>query len=198
MRKAVILLALAAAACGTQPAGNQAASNSLINAQSAPTPAPAIPADPPRPGTPPAATVLTLAGLGDIVIGAPPRMTGPGALTEDHVQLSAECRTLSSPGHRDVYVMTDGKVVTRITLMRDTKVRTDKGIGPGASEAEVRAAYAPLAERPHEYVDAPAKNLVWGAEGGKPGLRFEIGNDGRVTAVHAGVQPMLGYSEGCA
>lgn len=194
MKRIVVLLTLIAAACGQPPQDDQTGTSPPANAQAAPAP----PADPPRPEQPPVASVLTLIGLGDIVIGAPPRMTGPGALTEDHVQLSAECRTLSSPEHPDVYVMTDGKLVTRITLMRDTKVRTEKGIVPGASEAEVRAAYSPLAERGHDYGAAPAKNLVWGGKGGKPGLRFEIGNDGRVTMVHAGVQPMLGYSEGCA
>ena len=138
--------------------------------------------------------ILTAAGLGDILIGKPP----PASLTEHETQISDECRTMGSPAYPDVYVMTDGTTVRRITLMRDTPVRTSRGIGTGASEAEVRAAYPQLAETLHDYVGPPAKNLTFTPDGSDSGIRFEIDGDGKATLIHAGQEPFLSYSEGCA
>ena len=74
-----------------------------------------------------------------------------------------------------------------------------EGIGTGATEAEVRAAVTGFREAPHEYSEAPAKYLTApGAERGDPALRFEIGADGKVSLVHVGTMPVLGYVEGCA
>ena len=68
-----------------------------------------------------------------------------------------------------------------------------------ATEAAVREKYAPLREEGHKYVPAPGKNLDWEPNGPNgPAMRFEIGETGRVTAVHAGVPPILHYVEGCA
>jgi hypothetical protein len=36
------------------------------------------------------------------------------------------------------------------------------------------------------------------AASGDPALRFEIGADGKVSLVHVGTMPVLGYVEGCA
>lgn len=74
-----------------------------------------------------------------------------------------------------------------------------EGIGAGASEAQVRAAFPGFREEPHKYEDAPATYLTApGADTGGPALRFEIGQDGKVAAIHVGTMPELGYVEGCA
>lgn len=149
--------------------------------------------------TPVGPDILTPVGLGTIGIGRAPAIAGAGVLTEDENQLSDECRTLKASGYPHIYVMSDGERVTRITVMDGSEVRTAKGIGPGATEAEVRAAYPDVREEPHKYEAAPAKNLYWEPQG-KDGnaLRFEIGGDGKVSLIHAGVQPSLSYVEGCA
>jgi hypothetical protein len=36
------------------------------------------------------------------------------------------------------------------------------------------------------------------AASGDPALRFEIGADGKVSLIHVGTMPVLGYVEGCA
>jgi len=156
---------------------------------------------PPAPAASPGAgdeTTLTLAGLGGIVIGKPPPASGPAALEPDDVQLSDSCQLWHGARYPKAYVMTDGEVVTRITVAEGSTVRTARGIGPGATEDEVRRAYAPLTSSPHAYVEAPARYLVWQPPGSETGLRFETGADGRVKLIHVGKPPWLNYIEGCA
>jgi hypothetical protein len=176
---------------------------SQADEEAVPTPTPtesaaAVAASEPAPvSTPtPAArnvTALSPEGLGDIVVGQAP----PASLKADATQISDGCRTHTDRA-RGIYAMTDGKVVTRITAMRASKVATAKGITIGATEAQVRQAYPDAREEPHKYVDAPAKYLDWRPGGGEAGLRFEIDAQGKVSMIHAGREPHLSYVEGCA
>ena len=87
----------------------------------------------------------------------------------------------------------------RVTVGQGSDVKLVEGIGVGATEAEVRAAFPGFREAPHEYLGPPAKYLTApNAESGDPALRFEIGEDGKVSLVHVGTMPVLGYVEGCA
>ncbi len=158
----------------------------------APSPPPPPPAD-----APPAADVLTLAGLGALTIGqAVPAGSG---WAERGAQISDSCRTVSSPDFPGVYaIVGDGKV-RRITVGERSGVKLVEGIGVGSTEAEVRAAFPGFRQAPHEYAGPPAKYLTApNAAGGDPALRFEIGADSRVSLVHVGTMPVLGYVEGCA
>ncbi len=142
------------------------------------------------------ANTLSPVGLGSLAIGAaPPADSG---WREDDVQLSDSCRTLHTADYPESYAMSDGNAIRRITVGVGSPVKTATGIGPGASEAELRAAYPGLAEEPHKYVEAPAKYLTQLPQGGGPGLRFEIDREGKVSLIHAGEMPWLGYVEGCA
>lgn len=131
-----------------------------------------------------------------LAIGAPP--PAESGWSEDDVQLSDGCRTLHSDKYPESYAMSDGSAIRRITVGMGSSVKTSKGIGPGASEAELRAAYPGLAEEPHKYVEPPAKYLTLLPQDGGPGLRFEIDREGKVNLIHAGEMPWLGYVEGCA
>jgi len=147
--------------------------------------------------TTPSATagrVLALEGLGDLVIGQPiPRGS---SFAERGAQINATCRTVSSPEFPGVYAMTEGGQVRRITVGQRSDVELAEGIGVGATEAEVLAAFPGFRATPHKYVAAPGKYLT--QPGSDPRLRFEIGEDGRVSLIHAGLMPQLGYVEGCA
>ena len=118
---------------------------------------------------------------------------------ERGAQISDECRTVSSPDFPGVYVIVEGGKVRRITIGERSDVKLIEGIGTGSTEAEVRAAFPGFRLAAHKYVDPPAKYLTApNAEGGDPALRFEIGEDSRVSLVHVGTMPVLGYVEGCA
>lgn len=207
-RTLTLLLAVPAtllvAACGdTRPVAESETSapgTTTPAPKPAPTPsasAPAAPADaaPAVPGD----RLLRVTGIGAQRVGAAPLATGPDAIAEDGLQISDTCRILLGKGLAGVYVLTDGKTIGRITADGESKVTTDRGVGVGTTEAVLREKYAPLREEGHKYVPAPGKNLYWEPNGPTgPALRFEIGEDRRVTAVHAGVPPILHYVEGCA
>ena len=191
---AALLLCLAA--CAPEPAdapvNEAAAANAAIPPPSSPAPSPGAPGD-----TPPAPNTLTLEGLGTLRIGQP--VPANSTWAERGAQISDECRTISSPEFPGVYAIVEGGKVRRITVGERSDVELVEGIGTGATEAEVRAAFPGFREEAHEYVDAPAKYLTApNAASGDPALRFEIGDDGKVSLVHVGTMPVLGYVEGCA
>lgn len=142
-------------------------------------------------------TVLTLEGLGDLRLGQP--VPADSSFVARGAQVSDECITASSPDMPGVYAMViDGKV-RRITVGQRSTVRLVEGIGVGTAEQAVRDAFPGFADEPHKYEDSPAKYLT--APGGTttdPALRFEIGQDGKVSMMHVGLMPELEYVEGCA
>jgi hypothetical protein len=193
-------LALCLAACSPESASAPAAGPPTENKAAPPTlaPAPAPAASPSAPAEAPAApNVLTLEGLGTLRIGQP--LPAGSSWRERGAQIPGPCRTISSPDFPGVYAIVEEGKVRRITLGGQSKVKLTQGIGTGASEAAVRAAFPAFREEPHKYVESPAKYLTApNAAGGDPALRFEIGRDGRVSMVHVGTMPVLGYVEGCA
>ena len=159
------------------------------------------------PAAPPAATAtpapatggrtLALEGLGDLVIGRPVPPGSSFAARGAQVPGST-CKTVSSPAYPGVYAMIEGEggPVRRITVGQGSDVKLVEGIGVGATERAVAAAFPGFRSSPHKYVAAPGKYLT--QPGNDPRLRFEIGQDGRVSLIHVGLTPQLGYVEGCA
>ena len=92
--------------------------------------------------------------------------------------------------------------LTRISVARDTSIRTAEGFVVGDAADEIRAAYGPRVEMtPHKYVDAPAAYLtVWSVppppDSTARGIVYEIGLDARVEQIHAGTASIR-YVEGC-
>ena len=141
--------------------------------------------------------VLGLEGLGTLLIGQPVPRSGGWA--ERGAQESDSCRTVTSPEYPGVYAIVEGGKVRRITVGRPSGVKLVEGIGVGASEKEVTGAFAGFRSEPHKYEAAPARYLTApNAASGGPALRFEIGTDRKVSAIHVGTMPTLGYIEGCS
>ena len=195
LSRAAPALALILAACSqapeTTPGGDETSAVATAGTAS-PTPAGAT-----APAPKVSANVLTLEGLGALRVGqAVPADSG---WAERGAQISDTCRTVTAPAVPGVYAIVEGGKVRRISVGDRSDVKLIEGIGVGASEAQVNAAFAGFRAEPHKYVEAPAKYLTApNVSGGDPALRFEIGADGKVSQVHVGTAPQLGYVEGCA
>jgi hypothetical protein len=140
--------------------------------------------------------VLTLDGLGELKIGqAVPK---GGTWAERGAQASDTCRLLSSPKYPGVYAIAEGGKVRRITVSEKSDVRTAEAIGFGSSRAQVDGAFPGFRESPHKYVEGGKYLTAPGAEKGNVAVRFELDASGKVTAMHIGTMPVLGYVEGCS
>jgi hypothetical protein len=194
MARAALLLAMVSpAGCSAEPAADRAPYDSPAAS------GPAAATTEPAAGQPQArasADVLALEGLGDLRIGQPVPENSDWA--ERGGQIPGACRTVSSPRYPGVHAIVLDDVVRRITLGQRSDVELAEGIGVGATEAEVLS-WFPFRAEPHAYVAAPGKYLTApNADSGSPALRFEIGADGKVSLIHVGTMPVLGYVEGCA
>lgn len=144
----------------------------------------------------PDARTLTLEGLGELRIGQP--VPAGSSWAESEGQASDTCRTISSPDYPGVYAIVEEGKVRRITVGKRSNVKLVEGIGAGATEKETLS-WFPFPATPHKYEEAPAKYLTApNAQSGDPALRFEIGQDGKVSLIHVGTVPTLEYVEGCA
>lgn len=107
-------------------------------------------------------------------------------------------------------LMVEDGVLTRISLIRNSTLKTDRGFGLGDTAAEIKAAYGARAlSSPHHYAEAPAEYIA--AWVGSPamgegnyvrdpnarGIVYQTNSSGIVDAVHAG-GPSIQYVEGCA
>lgn len=198
------LLALGAVACQTAetPPATDSAIASVTGADSAAAPltTPAITPDA-APGTlgPDGWGPLRIGMTRDEVVAAAGPDANPELVGGPEPEQCDEFRPARAP--EGMLVMVQQGRLTRITLMRDSPVRTDRGLAVGDSAAAVRAAYgAELTASPHKYVDAPAEYLtVWTSAppaDDARGIRYVVGADGRVTHVHAG-DGSIEYVEGC-
>lgn len=140
---------------------------------------------------------LALEGLNDLKIGA--AVPQRSSWAERGAQIDGDCRTVSSPRYPGVYAIVSGGMVRRITVGERADVKLIENIGVGTPERIVRQTFPTFREEPHKYEDAPAKYLTApNAARGAPALRFGIGADRRVSLIHVGTMPVLGYVEGCA
>ncbi len=197
MRGYTPALLLALAACSPSP--DTPAANTAIPEAAPSNTTDAIPAENvsipiPEPSAP-NAKIIGLEGLGDLKIGQP----APAGWSERGAQTSDACRTVSSSKYPGVYaIVTEGKV-RRITIGKNSDVKLVEGIGIGATEKDVEKWFAGFRSELHKYIESPAKYLTApNAESGDPALRFEIGKDGKVSLIHIGTMPVLGYVEGCS
>lgn len=201
---ALALLTLSACERREEPqVESPAAADPAAAAAAAAAPAPAA-VDP---------AVLTSQGLGAVRIGMsraelvqvwgedsqPNAVGGPDPATCD------EFHPANAP--TDIRVMIQNGLLTRITAAGDAKTETDRGFGVGDEGMAIKQAYGgAVIAQPHKYQAAPAEDLFVWSRGGSTafvtdpaarGLRYEVGSDGKVLAVHAG-DPSIQLVEGCS
>lgn len=139
--------------------------------------------------------VLFQDGLGALRIGLPVPPATSWIVAS--AQTGDACTTLTSSEYPGVYAILSNGKVQRITVGQRSEVKLEDGTAIGAAEADVSARYQGFVSEPHKYVAAPAKYLTAPNPQG-PAFRFEIGEDGKVSLIHAGVMPVLAYVEGCS
>ncbi|CAL1692271.1 hypothetical protein MMB232_02436 [Brevundimonas subvibrioides] len=200
---AVAATALVLAACSAQEPA------------SAPAPETPVAAAPMEPAAP-AADVLTAQGYGALRIGmtraevvtAMGDDSNPASVGGPEPEVCDQWRPARAP--EGVLVMIQEGVLSRISVADPSTLKTDRGFGVGDTAAAIKAAYGPLVvAQPHKYSAPPAEDLfVWqvGApatageyvqDAAARGIRYEIGDDGKVKIVHVG-GPAIQLVEGCA
>jgi hypothetical protein len=214
MRTGTAIAALLLAGCGDS--GPRAPADGAKRGDSAEAAPPAIPAAAPAPAPAPTAEpVLTADGYGPLRIGmtraevvkAVGEDSDPEAVGGPDPEACDEFHPGRAP--KGLLVMIEAGRLTRISLVRDSKVKTDRGLGLGATAAAVRAAYGPaLSAEPHKYEDKPAEYLTFRTKDAPKGagaatlatargMLYEIGSKGTVQRISAG-GPSIQYVEGCA
>jgi hypothetical protein len=150
-----------------------------------------------------AAPPLTAQGWGKLRIGMRERDAvrlfhlrtpkGPGPNPDGFI-----CHEDELPSREGLYVMVERGVVTRITIEAPVSLLTDKGLGIGATEDEVKRAYGPaLKIHTAPYLDEPAHELdFWTAQGTR-GVRYDTNAAGAVEAIYVGGHA-ISYIEGCS
>ena len=148
-----------------------------------------------------AAAHLTPDGWGAVKIGmsqAEVARTLGAKLEGEPIEDEKVCVEKITPAHPGMWFMfLDGRLA-RISAGEQSKVTTPRGIGVGATAAEVRRTYAKgLQAEPHHYLDLPGEYLTYWTVPKKRGVRFETDVKRRVETIHAG-DDSIQYVEGCA
>lgn len=141
---------------------------------------------------------LTPNGIGPVRIGMTRDQVvqALGAPVEGE-ELTEGCAEMAARGFDGITFMFEAGRLTRISIREPSNVTTPRGIGVGATEAQVREAYGSgLDSEPHHYVGLPAKYLTFWLSRGRSGVRFETDSAGRVETIHAGADS-IEYIEGC-
>lgn len=135
------------------------------------------------------------------VIAAAGPDANPNAVGGADPQSCDQFRPRSAP--EGLLVMVERDTLTRISISRNARVKTDAGLGLGDSSAAVMRHYGSRANvTPHKYVAAPAKYITVWTRGQPPaatarGIVYEVGENDRVSQIHAG-GPSIQYVEGCS
>lgn len=150
----------------------------------------------------PASQVLTVDGLGAVRIGmtiaAVEKAIG-GKLEGAAIESDDICvEKVSKAGPQDVFYMFEDRKLSRISLGEGSNIVTPRGIGVGATAAQVRRAYGPkLKSDEHPYEGPPGEFLTFWTVPGKRGISFETDTSRTVKVIHAGTGA-IEYAEGCA
>jgi hypothetical protein len=143
---------------------------------------------------------LTAQGWGKLRIGMRERdavrlfhLRVPGGPGPD----TFECRQDEMPSQEGLYVMAERGIVTRITIDAPSQLRTDRGLGIGAAEDEVKRAYGKaLKIATTSYEEEPAHQMIFWTAHGTRGVRYDTNTAGAVEAIYVGSRSIK-LIEGC-
>ncbi|MGQ0659845.1 hypothetical protein [Sphingosinicella sp.] len=100
--------------------------------------------------------------------------------------------------HRDLIFMFIDRRLSRVAAIDASRVTTPRGLGIGATAAQVRRTYGRgLRAEEHTYIGRPAEYLTFWTRPNRRGVRFVTGLNRRVEAVIAG-NDSIQLIEGCA
>ena len=209
LKAATFALAFLAAACSERPADQPVSNDAAETAPPAAAGAPVAPTSQPKDEQ-----LLTPEGWGPLRIGMTVAQviaalgpdSDPEAVGGPDPESCDQFRPERAPD--GMLVMIEDGLLTRISLIDGSKVKTDRGLGIGIPAAAVRDAYGTeLQETPHKYEGPPAEYLTMWAKDGGPidravppnsrGIQYVVDSTGRVGSIHAG-GPSILYVEGCA
>lgn len=139
--------------------------------------------------------VLTPDGLGPVRIGMSEaeavRRFGMVSTVVD-----GDCHHIEFPDRPFLSGIARAGRLASLLVFENPRVRTDRGLRIGSSEAAVRRAYGDaLKVEPNAYEDPPAHYLTHWARPGR-GVMYETDPKGVVTALHAGDET-IGWTDGC-
>lgn len=143
---------------------------------------------------------LTPDGYGDIRIGmtvAEVANTVGGRLSvKDQAYDPNDCQRRTTPIHPGMELWFSNGRLTHVDISEGSPVRTPRGIGVGATAAEVRRLYPGIQSEEAMHDNPPAENLIWWVVPERKGVIFRINELGRVWAIAAG-SGGLGGSRSC-
>jgi len=156
---------------------------------------------------------LTALGLGPIKVGMTAaevasvwgndsRPDNPGG---PEPEICDEFHPVGAP--EGVNIMIQSGRLSRISIIGNATIRTDRGFGLGDTGLAIKQAYGgAIIVQPAKYESAPAEDLIGWANGGSTdfvqdpaarGIRYEINAEGLVKIIHAG-DPSIQLVEGCS
>lgn len=121
------------------------------------------------------------------------------ALPKRDPDFEEECWEFQAgPQHPGVYGMVSNGKLVRLSINEPSTLKSNRGVGVGASEAEVVKAYAgKLKVEPHAYEDKPAHYLTSRTPDRRYAIKYSTDNKRRVQGIDAGLAEPVGYIEGC-
>jgi hypothetical protein len=191
--------ALLLAAC--QPSANAVTNAATTNAALVNgDPPPAAPTNAAAPAPTPAGPVINAEGFGPLRVGMTweEALAAMPSLTRQLEEQMEACYTAQSTQYPGLSVMFEDRRLARVSAWDPSQVTDAQGLHVGQPAAAVRAAYGDrLLQEPHHYEDPPAVYLTLWTTRGQRGVRYEIGGNGNISAIHGG-GPQIEYIEGCA
>ena len=133
------------------------------------------------------------------VVSAAGEDANPDAVGGPEPERCDEFRPRNAPV--GMLVMIEDDVLTRISVSRNSDIKTPEGFSVGDSASSVIAAYGSRASvELHKYSDPPAKYItVWrevDSQEDQRGIRYEIDGTDKVAHLRAGTHSIQ-YVEGC-
>ena len=123
----------------------------------------------------------------------------PAAVGGPDPERCDEFRPSNAPA--GILVMVESGILTRISVSRNSEIKTPEGFRVGDRDSSVLAEFGSRARvDPHQYWEPPARYItVWqqvSSEADRRGMRYEIDAAGEIVHLRAG-GPSIEYVEGC-